>query len=294
MDNKLYIGCHVAMSGPSYYLGSVEEALSYGATTFMFYTGAPQNFARKPTSELRINEARELIKKSGLNEDKIIVHAPYIINIGNSVKEDLFNFSCDALANELIRVNDLHIKTMVLHPGSHVGAGSKAGLDKIIEGLNIVLKKVNNDVKIALETMAGKGSECGISTDELKYIIDNCLYKDRLGVCLDTCHLSDAGMLINGFDAYLDDFDKKIGINKILVVHINDSKNPALSHKDRHENIGYGYIGYDFIESVVYNDRLQGIPMILETPYFEGKPPYKKEIEMLKNRHFESGWREKL
>ena len=291
---KLYIGSHVGMTGPEYYLGSVKEALSYEATTFMFYTGAPQNYYRKPTSELRIAEARELIKQAGYSEDKIIVHAPYLINLGNTLDGSKFNFSVDALATELVRVNDLHLKILVLHPGSHVGAGIKAGLNKVVEGLNIALERANNEVMIALETMAGKGSELGTNIDEIQYLIDNCKYPERLGVCLDTCHLSDGGQLLNGFDAFLDEFDQKIGLSKILVVHINDSKNEPGSHKDRHENLGYGYVGYDFIESVVYNKRLEEVPMILETPYYQEKAPYKKEIEMLKTRHFDPNWRDKL
>lgn len=293
-DNNLYIGCHVGMSGPNYYEGTVKEALSFGANTFMFYTGAPQNMNRKPTSELHIKEGRNLIKQTKLDETKIVVHAPYVINLGNTINPNLFLFSVKALISELKRVEDFGLKILVLHPGAHVGAGSKAGLDKIVDGLNIALAEVNNNVSIALETMSGKGSELGISTEEIKYIINKCLFKNRLGVCIDTCHLSDDGLFKNGFDDYLDNFDKEIGIEKILCVHLNDSKNIPFSHKDRHENIGYGEIGFYFLNSIVHNKRLSGIPMILETPYYNEKPPYKEEIQMLKSGKYIDNWRENL
>lgn len=292
MENKLLIGSHVSMSSPEYYVGTVKEAISYGSTTFMFYTGAPQNLFRQPTSSLKIEEGRALLLANGFDESKIVVHAPYIINIANTVKPDTYLLGVQALISELKRVEDFHCKILVLHPGSHVGAGSEAGCKKIVEGLNLALAQVNNDVKIALETMAGKGGEVGSNIDELKYIIDHCLFKDRLGVCLDTCHLSDGGLLSFGFDRYLEEFDEKIGLDKILVVHVNDSKNLPNSHKDRHENLGYGEIGFDFLNSVVHHPKLVNVPKILETPYINDKPPYKKEIEMLKKGQFEPGWKD--
>lgn len=294
MNKEILIGSHVSMSGPEYYLGSVKEAISYGSTTFMFYTGAPQNSIRKPTSELRIAEARELIKQSGFDESKIIVHAPYIINIGNSQNSELYEISKRNLTQELRRVKDFGLSILVLHPGSHVKTGIENGLNSIINALNEIFENDGTDVKIALETMAGKGSELGANFNEIKSIIDGVNKKERIGVCLDTCHISDEGVDISKVDDVLDEFDKIIGLDKLLCIHINDSKNPRESHKDRHENIGYGYIGFETINNFVHNPRLSNIPKILETPYVNGKAPYKKEIEMLKNSTFIENWRDNL
>lgn len=294
MNKEILIGSHVSMSGPEYYLGSVKEAISYGSTTFMFYTGAPQNSIRKPTSELRIAEARELIKQSGFDESKIIVHAPYIINIGNSQNSELYEISKRNLTQELRRVKDFGLSILVLHPGSHVKTGIENGLNSIINALNEIFENDGTDVKIALETMAGKGSELGANFNEIKSIIDGVNKKERIGVCLDTCHISDEGVDVSKVDDVLDEFDKIIGLDKLLCIHINDSKNPRESHKDRHENIGYGYVGFETINNFVHNPRLSNIPKILETPYVNGKAPYKKEIEMLKNSTFIENWRDNL
>lgn len=294
MNKEILIGSHVSMSGPEYYLGSVKEAISYGSTTFMFYTGAPQNSIRKPTSELRIAEARELIKQSGFDESKIIVHAPYIINIGNSQNSELYEISKRNLTQELRRVKDFGLSILVLHPGSHVKTGIENGLNSIINALNEIFENDGTDVKIALETMAGKGSELGANFNEIKSIIDGVNKKERIGVCLDTCHISDEGVDVSKVDDVLDEFDKIIGLDKLLCIHINDSKNPRESHKDRHENIGYGYIGFETVNNFVHNPRLSNIPKILETPYVNGKAPYKKEIEMLKNSTFIENWRDNL
>ena len=292
-DYKLYIGSHVSMNSPEFYLGSVKEAISYGASTFMFYTGAPQNSYRKPTSELLIEEGRKLLAEHGFDESKIIVHAPYIINGANKSREDLFQLSKDVIAKEIQRTADFHCQIIVLHPGAHVGQGEEMGIESLAECLDEVLSKDNSNVKIALETMAGKGTEIGITFEQIRAIIDKCHYKDRLGVCLDTCHISDAGYDINDVDGVLNEFDRIIGLDKLLVVHINDSKNPRGAHKDRHENIGYGYIGFETLNKFIHHPLLNGIPKILETPYFNEKPPYKQEIQMFKDGKYVDGWREK-
>lgn len=289
-NEELYIGCHVSMSGPEYYLGSVKEALSYEANTFMFYTGAPQNTIRLPLERLRIEEGRALIKSSGLDESKIVVHAPYIINIANKLNVDTYKLGKKHLLSELKRTYAFGPKILVLHPGSHVGTGEENGLESIIEALNEVLSNDGTDVKIALETMAGKGSEMGTSFEQLAHIISHLEKPERVGVCLDTCHINDNGLDVGDFDTILKDFDKTIGLNKLLVVHVNDTKNPMGAHKDRHENIGYGFLGFDILNKVVHHPLLKGIPMILETPYYEGNPPYKKEIEMFRKQSFED-WR---
>ena len=289
-NEELYIGSHVSMSGPDYYVGSVKEALSYGANTFMFYTGAPQNTFRLPLERLKIEEGRALLKENGIDESKIIVHAPYIINIANQLNVDNYELGKRNLLSELKRTYAFGPKVLVLHPGSHVSTTVENGLDSIIKALDEVLDNDQTDVKIALETMAGKGSEMGTSFEQLAYIISHLKKPERVGVCLDTCHISDNGLDINNIDEILAEFDKTIGLDKLLVIHVNDSKNPVGAHKDRHENIGYGFIGFDALNKVVHHSLLNGIPKILETPYYNEEPPYKKEIEMFKKQSFED-WR---
>jgi len=279
----LLIGSHVGFNSKTQLVGSTEEALSYGSTTFMFYTGAPQNTVRSNIDDSLTEKAKQLMKENNIDINKVIVHAPYIINLANTEKLD---FAIDFLKKELKRVESLDVKYMVLHPGSHVGLGREVGLNNIVTGLNEVLKE--SSVTILLETMAGKGTELGTSIDEIKYLIDNTKYKDKIGICLDTCHLNDSGYDMNNFDELLDEFDKKIGLDYIKCIHINDSKNEVSSHKDRHENIGYGTIGFDTLINIIYNKRLESIPKILETPYVEKNAPYKEEIENIKLKEFKN------
>lgn len=282
----LKIGSHVGMKAPKYMLGSVEEALSYNANALMLYTGAPQNTRRKATSEMKIAEAHELLKANDIPLENVIVHAPYIINLANTLKPETYEIAVEFLRTEINRSMAMGAKYIVLHPGSHVNAGVEAGIESIIKGLNTVLKETD-EVIICLETMAGKGSECGRTFEELKQIIDGVELKEKMGVCMDTCHIHDAGYDLKNFDAVLDEFDNIIGLERLHVLHINDSKNPIEAHKDRHENIGYGYIGFDVLNNVVNNPRLDGIVKVLETPYVEKNAPYKKEIEMFRNEAFE-------
>ena len=282
----MIIGSHVSMSGKDMLLASVKEALSYGANTFMFYTGAPQNTRRKETSELKIEEAKALMKQSGIDIRNVVVHAPYIINLANTVKEETYELAVRFLKQELQRCADIGTSILVLHPGSHVQAGLEAGLNQIILGLNEVLKETPYQGKIALETMAGKGSEVGTTFDQLKYIIDHCDYPEKLGICLDTCHIHDAGYDLSKFDAILDEFDRVLGLENLLAVHLNDSKNVKGAHKDRHANLGHGEIGFDILNGVAHNERIKDVPKILETPFINQKAPYKEEITMLKNQTF--------
>lgn len=285
----LKIGSHVSMSGKKMLLGSSEEAVSYGANTFMIYTGAPQNTRRKPIEELNIEAGREHMEEHGIVD--IVVHAPYIINIANTQKPATFQLGVDFLRSEMERTAAIGAKQIVLHPGAHVGAGEEAGINKIIEGLNEVLTK-DIDVQIALETMAGKGSEIGKTFEELAQIIDGVTHNEKLSVCIDTCHLHDAGFdVANDFDGVLDEFDRIIGVDRIKVVHVNDSKNPQGARKDRHENIGFGHIGFDALHYVINHPQLADLPKILETPFVgedkkNKKPPYKHEIEMIKEGTF--------
>lgn len=280
----LYIGSHVSFDKGEQLVKSTKEAISYKANTFMFYTGAPQNTNRAKIEDGKTLEALQLMKENDIAFDKVIVHAPYIINLANRNNLD---FSINFLTEELERCNQIGVKYLVLHPGSHVGCGVLEGIKNICEGLNNVFMNNHGDCMILLETMAGKGTEIGRNFLELKEIIDNVSQNDRLGICLDTCHLNDSGYDISNFDKVLDEFDEIIGIDKIKCIHVNDSKNELGSHKDRHENIGYGTIGFDNLLKVVYNDRLDGIPRILETPYIDkARAPYKDEIEMFREKKF--------
>ena len=283
----LYIGSHVGFKKDSQLVGSLKEALSYQANTFMFYTGAPQNTNRYPIMDGFTLEAMNLMKEKGLDYSKVVVHAPYIVNLANDKDPDKFMFSVRFLQEELERCELLGIRYLVLHPGSHVGLGVDNAISNIAKGLNMILG--THDVTILLETMAGKGTEVGSSLEEIKRIIDLVDDKEHIGVCLDTCHLNDAGYDMSKFDLFLDQFDSIIGISRIGCVHVNDSKNPLGAHKDRHENIGFGTIGFDNLISIIYNERLEDVPKILETPYVDREyAPYKYEIEMIRNKKFDS------
>lgn len=279
---EIIIGSHVSFNKEKQMLGSALEALSYNASTFMFYTGAPQNTLRVPIDESLIEKALDLMNDNNIDINNIVVHAPYIINLANSKN---FDFNISFLKDEIKRVEKFRVNKLVIHPGSHVGLGREVGLKNIIDSLNIIFKEDSN-VCVCLETMAGKGTELGSSFEEIKTIIDGIEKKERVGVCLDTCHINDAGYDLNDFSKILDEFEKIIGLEYLKVVHVNDSKNELGTHKDRHANIGYGTIGFDNLISVIYNEKLKGIPFILETPYVNGLPPYKYEIESILKKKF--------
>ncbi len=291
------LGSHVSMSGKKMLLAASEEAASYGANVFMIYTGAPQNTRRKKIEEFNIEAGWEHMKENGIVE--IVVHAPYIINIGNAKNPATFELGVNFLREEIERATALGAEQIVLHPGSHVGEGAEVGIKKIIEGLNEVLTG-EEKVQIALETMAGKGSECGQTFDELARIIDGVTHNDRLSVCFDTCHTHDAGYNVkDDFDGVLEEFDRIIGFDRLKVLHINDSKNPRGARKDRHENIGFGHIGFETLNYIVHHPQLEEIPKILETPYVgedknDRKPPYRFEIAMLKEQTFDPDLLEKI
>lgn len=293
------IGSHVSMSGKDMLLGSAKEAVSYGADTFMFYTGAPQNTRRKDISELNIEPAWEYMNAHGI--DGIIVHAPYIINLGNTVKPETFSLAVEFLAKEIERTISCRSHTLILHPGAHVGAGTEAGTAQIIKGLNEVLT-ADTDCVIALETMAGKGSEIGRTFEELARIYDGVVHNEKLRVCFDTCHTSDSGYdIIHRFDDVIREFDHILGKEQIAVFHINDSKNVPGAAKDRHENIGFGQIGFDALNYIVRHPDFEDVPKILETPWIpspddrkKSYPPYKHEIAMLRKGVFDPGLKEKV
>lgn len=295
----LKLGCHVGMSGKEMMLGSVKDAVRFGANTFMLYTGAPQNTKRKDISELRIEEARELMQEKGIEE--FVVHAPYIINLANTVKPETFDIAVEFLELELARTQAMGSATLVLHPGSHVGEGVEAGVSQIAKGINAVLKK-DTKVHIALETMAGKGSEIGRTFEELAMIYDKVVYNDKLRVCFDTCHTSDAGYdIIHDFDGVMEHFDKVIGKDQIAVFHMNDSKNVPGAGKDRHENFGFGQIGFEPLMYIMNHPDFMEVPKILESPYIKDPDnakksyePFKHEIAMIRAGVFDEGMRENI
>lgn len=286
------LGSHVGMSGKDMLLGSAKEAVSYGANTFMFYTGAPQNTRRKDISELNIDKAWTYMEEHGISE--IIVHSPYIINLGNAVKPETYELAVNFLRTEIERAQSCKSKVLILHPGAHVGEGADIGIKQIVKGLNEVLTK-DTDLFIALETMAGKGSEIGRSFDELARIYDGVVLNDRLRVCFDTCHTHDSGYdIAHDFDGVIEEFDKAVGKDQIAVFHINDSKNVRGAKKDRHANLGFGEIGFEALSYVVHHPDFKEIPKILETPYIpspanpkKSYAPYKYEIEMLRKDEFD-------
>lgn len=296
------IGSHVGNSGKEMLLGSAKEALSYGANCFMVYMGAPQNTYRKRTDEMCIKEMQVLLAQNNINLNDVIVHCPYIVNLAQSdpVKHQ---FAVDFLIREIKLIDAVGAKIMVLHPGAHVGVGVTKGCEIIADGINeIIAATKNSNVVIALETMAGKGTECGSTFEEIKTIIDGIKDQSRIGVCLDTCHISDAGYpLVTDYEKTIELFDEIVGLKYLKVIHINDSKNPCASHKDRHENIGFGYIGFDTIAKVVFDTRFKDIPKILETPYIpslslkdKSYPPYKLEIAMLRANKFDPELKNKV
>ena len=283
MDN-IIIGSHVSFLKDSELYGSVMESVNYGSNTFMIYTGSNQSAERREINHELTFKGWQAMKENGIDINNVIVHAPFIVNLANNKDERKYNFYISFMKNEINRCKELGIHKMVFHPGSRTDLDKEVALDNIVFGLNAIMKDVN-DFDLLIEFMSGKGTEVGCTIEDIKYIMDN-INVDNVRVCLDTCHINDAGYDISKFDEFLDLFDKNIGIGKIKCVHINDSLNPIGSHKDRHANIGYGTIGFDNLISVIYNKRLKGIPMILETPYVNDKAPYKYEIDNIRNKKF--------
>ncbi|MBR0137515.1 MAG: deoxyribonuclease IV [Erysipelotrichaceae bacterium] len=275
------IGSHVSVEAPDYFLSAVKTALEYNANAFMIYTGAPQNSFRQPIEKLKIEEGRKLWEESGNDIKDVIIHSPYIINLANTEKPETFQLAKEVLAKEVKRTEAIGAKYLVLHPGASLKADIDTAVNKIVEGLDEVLAE-KSEVIIALETMAGKGSEVGRTFEELQMIIERCAYPERLGVCLDSCHIHDGGYDLGDLDAVLKQFDEIIGLNRLNVIHVNDSKNEIGAHKDRHANLGAGFIGFEKLYNLVHHPLLDNIAKILETPYIDGKAPYREEIEMLR------------
>jgi len=292
----LKIGSHVSMSGPDMFLGSIKEALSYKETALMVYTGAPQNTRRTDIDKMKIDEALAYMKEMGLDPHKdVVVHAPYIMNLANPDPEKRA-FAVDFLTQEIMRTDKMQATQIVLHPGSAVGKDRVEAVKWIAEGLNKVIENTKElKVRIALETMAGKGNEVGKTFEELRDIINLVDDKSRLSVCFDTCHTHDAGYDIKGdFESVIKHFDEVVGKEMISVFHVNDSKNIQGAAKDRHENFGFGYIGFDSLLKVIYHPDFEDIPKILETPYVEGNAPYLEEIQMIRDKTFDPSLKEKI
>ncbi|HAN09560.1 MAG TPA: deoxyribonuclease IV [Clostridiales bacterium] len=281
------IGSHVSMSGGL--IGAAKEAYSYGANTFMIYTGAPQNTIRKPISDLKIDEGLIFMKEHDISD--IVVHAPYIINLA-SFKPQIFDLAVTFLAKEIERAKAVKSNYLVLHPGSYTEMDSAYGISRIVEGLNEVLTR-DLGIYICLETMSGKGSEIGRTFEELANIIEKVKYNENIGICFDTCHTHDSGYdIINDFDGVINNFDKIIGVDRIKTFHINGSLNPRGSSKDRHANIGAGvnnpkgkdYLGKDAILRITHHSVVGEKTLILETPWIDDKTNlYKQEIEVIRN-----------
>lgn len=276
----MIIGSHVQMKSPDYLVGAVREALSYEANALMLYTGAPQNTRRVPIEKMKCKEAHALMKENGISAENLIIHAPYIINPANSVKPEVGELAVSFLSQESYRTSAIGARYMVLHPGSYTTTDLETGIHTTVEHLNET--DIADQVVICLETMAGKGSEIGFRFEQIAEILDGLKKPEKFGVCLDTCHISDAGYDLGDFDKVLEEFDHYIGRDRLHVIHLNDSKNLIGARKDRHENIGKGTIGLDILCSIAHRDDLSQIPMILETPYIDGKAPYKEEIALIR------------
>lgn len=295
------IGCHVGNSGPLMLAGSIKEALSYDANCFMVYLGPPQNTIRKPIESMNANLMAEIAKENNINLDDVIIHAPYIVNLARKDPEK-FDFAIRFIATEVSGVHNIGCKYLVLHPGSAVDSERTDALNQVAKGINEIIKLTPTArTVIAIETMAGKGNEVGKTFEEIKYIIDKVDDKSRVGVCLDTCHINDGGYdLVNNYENVIKEFDEVIGLENLKVIHVNDSKNPLASHKDRHENIGFGALGFETVMKIFNDERFIDIPKILETPYVasldnkNNYPPYKYEIAMIKSGVFDPNLKDKI
>ena len=272
-----YIGCHLSASKG--FLNMAKEAVSIGANTFQFFTRNPRGFAAKEIDDRDVAAFKEYEKEH--NFGKILAHAPYTLNPA-SADERVRELALRIMQDDMERMEKIPGNLYNFHPGSHVGQGTEKGIELIVDILDNVLSK-NQSTTVLLETMSGKGSEIGSSFEEIKKIIDSTRLGNKLGVCLDTCHIYDAGYdIVTDFDSVLDEFDRVIGIERLCALHINDSKNPYESHKDRHEKIGEGYIGIDAMATIINNPRVGDLPFLLETPNeLEG---YKKEIQILREK----------
>ena len=271
------IGCHLSASKG--YVHMAKDILSIGGNTFQFFTRNPRGGTAKELDKNDIDKFNEMAKEDGI--EIILAHAPYTINVC-SADEKIRRFGIETMKDDILRLDLVDNALYNFHPGSHVNQGVDIGIKFIIDALNEIILE-NQRTIVLLETMAGKGSEVGRNFSEIRQIIDGVVHNEKLGVCLDTCHVYDAGYdIVSDLDGVLDEFDKIIGLDRLKAIHLNDSKNPFESHKDRHEKIGEGSIGVDTFEKIINNERIKDLPFYLETPNeLEG---YQKEIELLKSK----------
>jgi deoxyribonuclease IV len=277
---NLILGRHCLVKSPDFLLGAVQEALKYRANSLMVYSGAPQNSFRRPLTELKITEFKKKLVANNIDINNVVVYGPYILNLANTLDENKFQWSVEFLKKEVARMEEIGLKTIVLHPGSALSADPKKALAQVAKGLNLVLNESSN-IKIALETMCQRGGEVGGTFEQLRYIIDRVEKKERIVVCWDTCHLYSVGYDIrNNLEGVIKEFEEKIGLDKLRVIHVNDSVFEIGENKDRHENIGYGKIGLEALKKIVWHPKFNGVIKILETP--RKKECYREEIKALK------------
>lgn len=275
-EKKLEIGCHLSSSKGFLHMG--KEAVELGANTFQFFTRNPRGSKAKDVDPADVSAFLEYAQIHGI--DRILAHAPYTLNPA-SKDPHVREFALQIMEDDLKRMEYVPGNCYNFHPGSHVGQGSETGIRLITELLNTILKP-EQTTTVLLETMSGKGTEIGRNFEEIRRILDMVELSDHMGVCLDTCHVHDGGYdIIHDLDYVLDEFDRIIGLDRLKAIHMNDSKNPVNSHKDRHEKIGEGYIGIDALTAIICHEKLQGIPIYLETP--NELPGYAKEIALLKD-----------
>ena len=273
----LTIGCHLSVSKGYLHMG--KEAVSIGANTFQFFSRNPRGGNAKEIDMNDLQSFAEFARENGIYT--VLAHAPYTLNPCSNDK-GLRKFAADTMLEDLQRTEGLPGCMYNFHPGSHVGQGVETGVTYISDMLNRTFESYTGKTQVLLETMAGKGSEIGRNFEELAMIIDRVEQKNRIGVCLDTCHVWDGGYdIVNNLDGVLDDFDMILGLDILKAMHLNDSMNVCASHKDRHEKIGRGNIGTDAFERIINNERLKGIPCFLETP--NELPGYKEEITLLRS-----------
>lgn len=283
-NKKILLGSHVSYKSKDYLVGSVSETLNYNANCFMVFTGPPQNLMRKDIDINNVKLAHKIMKENNINLNNVVVHAPYLINLCSPDKNKR-EFAIKILTSEINRTFMLGFNLLVLHPGNHMTQSIYEAINHIANGINKALHDtLNTNVIIAIETMSGKGTEIGRKLEELKAIIDLVKNKNRIGVCIDTCHMHEAGYNITNCQNILELFDKEVGLNFLKVIHLNDSKNEMGAKKDRHENIGYGHIGFTSLCEWAHSPLLENIPKILETPFWDNQPIYKEEIEMINNK----------
>lgn len=282
----LLIGSHLRYESEELY-GIIKNTIDINGNSAMFYSGESISTKRFPISEILNLKAHKLMKENNIKMEHVFLHAPFIINIANNENINKYNYYLNFLKEEMKRCEKYMLKYLILHPGSSVKLSKDIALNNVVSALNDVLK--DSKVTILLEFMSGKGTELLSNIDEIKYVLDRVLY-NNIGVCLDTCHMHDAGINLENFDSFLEEFDKKIGLDKIKCIHLNDSKNARGSRKDRHENIGYGTIGFETLLNICYNKKIEDVPKILETPIVKtGTKIYSPsiyEIENLRNKKF--------